>query len=294
MVRRLRHLSGGPGALLVAPTMAWLVVFLLLPLLLVVAMSLATRGPLGDVVYRFTLANYRALLVPRNLGIVTDSLLVAGTTAAICLVLGYPLAWYVARSRPSRRPWLLLLILVPFWTNFLIRVYAWMILLRGEGIIAHALDAFGPLQPLLAGFFGLVRLYTPGAVLLGMVYEFLPFMVLPVYASLEKMDPDLLEAAADLGARPWSAFWRVTWPLSLPGVVAGTILTFVPALGMFVVPDLMGGARTILVGNLIRNQFLSESNWPLGSAASLVLLALTLLVTLWYVRRFGAGEEWLP
>jgi spermidine/putrescine transport system permease protein len=273
--------------------MAWLLVFLVLPLLLIVAMSLATRGPLGDVVYRPSLAGYRALMVPQNVGIVWDSLVVAGITTGACLLLGYPLAWYVARSAPGRRPWLLVLVLVPFWTNFLIRVYAWMILLRGEGVIAQALDAFGPLQPLLAQLFGLVRLYTPGAVLVGMVYEFLPFMVLPVYASLEKLDPDLDEAAADLGARPWTAFRRVTWPLSLPGVVAGSILTFVPALGMFVVPDLMGGARAVLVGNLIRNQFLSESNWPLGAAASLVLVALTLVATLWYIRRYGAGEEWL-
>lgn len=284
-------LRGTPGLLLVSPTMFWLLIFLVIPLLLIVVISFATRGQYGDVVYTFSLDKYRSLLDRQYLAILLDSIWIAFLTTALTLVLGYPLAYFIARSHPRRKSLFLFLILVPFWTNFLIRIYAWMILLRSEGVIAAALNALGLMQGLGAQLFSLIQLYTPGAVLIGMVYEFLPFMVLPLYTSLEKLDVSLLEAAADLGARPWRAFLRVTLPLSLPGIVAGSILVFVPAMGMFVVPDLMGGARTILVGNLVRNQFLVARDWPLGSAASMVLMVLTLVVTLLYTRRFGFGEE---
>ena len=290
---RLRDRPAARGTLLVLPTIGWLALFLVLPLALIVLISFAARAPDGSIAYRFTLDNYRDLARPEYARILWDSVWIALVTTVASLLLGYPAAWFIARSRPSRRPVYLFLILVPFWTNFLIRIYAWRVILQSEGILAAGLPLLGPLEPVGAQLFGLVRLNTPGAVMLGMVYEFLPFMVLPVYTSLEKLDPDLLEAAADLGARPWRAFWRVTWPLSLPGVVAGSILTFVPAMGMFVVPDLLGGARTVLIGNLIRNQFLSELHWPLGSAASLVLMLLTLAVTLYYTRRFGFAEELL-
>jgi spermidine/putrescine transport system permease protein len=290
-VARLRTSPSAQGVLLVAPTIGWLTLFLVLPLVLIAIISFATRAPDGSIAYRFTLDNYRDLARPEYLRVLWDSVWIALVTTVACLLLGYPAAWFIARSHPARRTLYLFLILVPFWTNFLIRIYAWRVILQSEGVLAAALPLAGPLRPLAAQLFGLVRLNTPGAVMLGMVYEFLPFMVLPVYTSLEKLDPDLLEAAADLGARPWRAFWRVTWPLSLPGVVAGSILTFVPAMGMFVVPDLLGGARTVLIGNLIRNQFLSELHWPLGSAASLVLMLFTLLVTLYYTRRFGFAEE---
>ena len=288
---RLRNRPAAQGALLVLPTIGWLALFLVVPLALIVVISFASRTPDGSIDYRFTLDNYRDLARPEYARILWDSVWIALVTTLASLALGYPAAWFIARSHPSRRPIYLFLILVPFWTNFLIRIYAWRVILQSEGVLAAGLPLLGPLEPVATQLFGLVRLNTPGAVMLGMVYEFLPFMILPVYTSLEKLDPDLLEAAADLGARPWRAFWRVTWPLSLPGVVAGSILTFVPAMGMFVVPDLLGGARTVLIGNLIRNQFLSELHWPLGSAASLVLMLMTLLVTLYYTRRFGFSEE---
>jgi len=271
--------------------MLWLVVFLVIPLALIVVISFAARGQYGDVVYTFSLDKYRALLDQQYLQILLDSLWIAFLTTVLTLLLGYPLAYFIARSGTRWKSLFLFLVLVPFWTNFLIRIYAWMILLRSEGVIAGVMKALGLMQGVGAQLFGLIQLYTPGAVLIGMVYEFLPFMVLPLYTSLEKLDVSLLEAAADLGARPWRAFLRVTLPLSLPGIVAGSILVFVPAMGMFVVPDLMGGAKTVLVGNLVRNQFLVARDWPLGSAASMVLMVLTLLVTLLYTRRFGFGEE---
>lgn len=284
-------LREAPGLWLVSPTMLWLVVFLVIPLALIVVISFAARGQYGNVVYTFSLDKYRALLDQQYLQILLDSLWIAFLTTVLTLVLGYPLAYFIARSGTRWKSLFLFLVLVPFWTNFLIRIYAWMILLRSEGVIAGVMKALGLMQGVGAQLFGLIQLYTPGAVLIGMVYEFLPFMVLPLYTSLEKLDVSLLEAAADLGARPWRAFLRVTLPLSLPGIVAGSILVFVPAMGMFVVPDLMGGAKTVLVGNLVRNQFLVARDWPLGSAASMVLMVLTLVVTLLYTRRFGFGEE---
>lgn len=291
LLQRLRQREGAPGLVLVSPTMLWLVIFLVIPLLLIVVISFATRGQYGDVVYTFSLDKYRALLDRQYLGILLDSIWIAFLTMALTLVLGYPLAYFIARSGTRWKSLFLFLVLVPFWTNFLIRIYAWMILLRSEGVIAGLMHALGLMQGVGAQLFSLIQLYTPGAVLIGMVYEFLPFMILPLYTSLEKLDASLLEAAADLGARPWRAFLRVTLPLSLPGIVAGSILVFVPAMGMFVVPDLMGGAKTVLVGNLVRNQFLVARDWPLGSAASMVLMVLTLVITLLYTRRFGFGEE---
>ena len=182
---------------------------------------------------------------------------------------------------------LLFLILIPFWTNFIIRIYAWIMILRAGGL----LDSF--LQWAHITNSSLNLLYTPTAVLIGMVYEFLPFMVLPLYTSLEKIENSILEAAADLGAPPWKVFLRVTLPLSVPGMIAGTILVFIPAMGMFVIPDLMGGAKTILIGNVIRNQFLTARDWPFGAAASMILMALTMVLTLYYTRKAGFGEELL-
>jgi spermidine/putrescine transport system permease protein len=206
-------------------------------------------------------------------------------TTAICIAVGYPVAYFLARSQGRLRSLLLFLLLVPFWTNFLIRIYAWMILLRTEGLLNRALVGLGILaEPVTV-------MYTPTAVMIALVYEFLPFMVLPLYTSLEKIDSRLLEAASDLYARPARAFWRVTLPLSVPGMIAGTILVFIPTMGMFVVPDLMGGARSALVGNLVRQQFLASRDWPFGSAASMVLMLMTLVATLIYTRVAGFGEE---
>jgi spermidine/putrescine transport system permease protein len=179
------------------------------------------------------------------------------------------------------------LILLPFWTNFIIRIYAWIMILRGEGFLNTFLQWLGVIQEPLN------ILYTPTAVLIGMVYEFLPFMVLPLYTSLEKIAQAQLEAAADLGAPPWKTFLRVTLPLSVPGMIAGTILVLIPAMGMFVVPDLMGGAKTMLIGNVVRNQFLTARDWPFGAAVSMVLMLLTMAFTLYYTRKAGFGEELL-
>jgi spermidine/putrescine transport system permease protein len=294
MLQKLRERPSLQGHVLIAPTMIWLVLFLLVPLGLIVVISFGARGTYGNVVYGFSLDNYARLFNAQYAEILWESIWIALLTTGACLAVGYPLAYFIARSHPRRRSLLVFLILVPFWTNFLIRIYAWMIILRGEGVLGVAMNALGLMQGPGQWIFERIQLYTPGAVLIAMVYEFLPFMLLPMYTSLEKLDPALLEAAADLGAEPRRAFLRVTLPLSVPGIIAGSILVFIPAMGMFVVPDLMGGAKTILVGNLIRNQFLVARDWPFGSAASMVLMGLTLVVTLVYTHFFGFGEELIP
>ncbi len=275
------------GLALISPTLLYLIIFMIVPMILVVVISVLTRGTYGNIEYRLNFENYKRLIDPLYLRILTYSMWVAGLTTLITILIGYPLAYYIARVHPRQRSLLLFLILVPFWTNFIIRIYAWIMILRTEGLLNNLLINLGIIN------LPLDILYSPLAVQIGMVYEFLPFMVLPLYTSLEKIENAQLEAAADLGARPWRAFLRVTFPLSVPGIVAGSILVFIPAMGMFVVPDLMGGAKTMLVGNLIRNQFLTARDWPFGSAASMLLLLLTLAVTLIYTRKAGFGEDLL-
>jgi spermidine/putrescine transport system permease protein len=286
-LQRLRENRRAQGFALISPTLFYLLLFLILPLLLVVLLSFMTRGPYGNVVYRINLDNYLRLWDPIYLRVLFFSILMAGATTMTTILIGYPLAYYIAHAPHRQRPFLLFLILVPFWTNFIIRIYAWIMILRTEGLLNNALLNFGLIQAPLN------ILYTPTAVLIGMVYEFLPFMVLPLFTSLEKIEAAQLEAASDLGAPPWRAFLRVTLPLSVPGMIAGSILVFIPAMGMFVVPDLMGGAKTILVGSLIRNQFLTARDWPFGAAASMVLLLSTLVITLIYTRKAGLSEDLL-
>ena len=287
LIKKIRENNRLQGLLLISPTMIYLGIFMMLPLSLIIILSFMTRGTYGNVVYSLNLGNYVRLFDSLYMRILGYSVWTAGITTMITILIGYPLAYYIARLPAKQRPPYLFLILIPFWTNFIIRIYAWIMILRSEGILNNFLLSLGLIQTPLE------ILYTPTAVLIGMVYEFLPFMVLPLYASLEKIEMNQLEAAADLGARPFRAFLRITLPLSLPGIIAGSILVFIPAMGMFVVPDLMGGAKTVLVGNLIRNQFLTARDWPFGAAASMVLLLMTLAFTLFYTRRAGFGEEFL-
>jgi spermidine/putrescine transport system permease protein len=287
LTKTLRESPVAQGLFLMGPTNTYLIVFMVIPLILVTVLSFLSRGTYGEVVYKFNIENYIRLFDPLYAKILGYSLLVGFLTTVLSLLIGYPMAYYIARAPARQRSLLLFLILLPFWTNFIIRIYAWIMILRSEGFLNSFLQWIGVIhEPLNI-------LYTPTAVLIGMVYEFLPFMVLPLYTSLEKIENAQLEAAADLGAPPWKAFLRVTLPLSVPGMIAGTILVFIPAMGMFVVPDLMGGAKTMLIGNVIRNQFLTARDWPTGAAASMLLMLLTMVFTLYYTRKAGFGEELL-
>ena len=287
LLKTIRENRVAQGLLLISPANIYLFILMVLPLLLVVVLSFLSRGTYGEVVFIFNPSNYIRLLDPLYGKILVYSLGVGIETTVLCILIGYPLAYYIARAPARQRSLLLFLILVPFWTNFIIRIYAWIMILRAGGFLDDILQWAHITQS------SLNLLYTPTAVMIGMIYEFLPFMILPLYSSLEKIEFSLLEAAADLGAPPWKVFLRVTLPLSVPGIIAGTILVFIPALGMFVIPDLMGGAKTILIGNVIRNQFLTARDWPFGAASSMSLMVLTIVFTLYYTRKAGFGEDLL-
>lgn len=285
--RRLARLAGRPGALLL-PGGGWLVLFFLVPLLVMVAYSVMPRGTYGGVEPGFTLEHYRRFFDPLYLGILRRTVILSALCTAFCLVLGYPVAYAIARSGRWKNL-LLILVVLPFWTSFLVRTFAMIFLLRDTGLVNTVLLRVGVIaEPL-------VLLYTPFAVLAGLVYTFLPFMILPIYASLERQDPALLEAGALLGAGPVARFVRITLPLSMPGVVAGCLLVFIPALGSFIPSDLLGGAKQMLIGNLVQNQFTAARHWPFGSAASLVVMAVVLAGVLLYLRsrdRAPAGGGW--
>jgi spermidine/putrescine transport system permease protein len=272
---------------LIAPAGLWLLLFFLLPLLLMVAYSLMPRGTYGGVETGFTMEHYIRVFDPLYLGILGRTMVVASLCTAVCLVLGYPVAWAIARSGRWRNL-LLFLVVLPFWTSFLVRTFAMIFLLRDTGLINSLLLSLGLVRE------PLTLLYTPFAVLAGMVYSFLPFMVLPIYATLEKLDPALLEAASVLGARPAARFRRVVLPLSMPGVVAGCLLVFIPALGSFLPSDLLGGAKEMLIGNLIQNQFTAARHWPFGSAASTVVMTGVLAGVFLYLRTRDRPAPALP
>ena len=263
-------MTPAPGRRLIAPGMAWLALFTFAPLLLVVAISLAERG--RPVAWTLDGSAWARLLDPRWTQVLWRSVATALATTAVCLVLGVPLAWFVARRTPRVRSVLYFLVLVPLWANTVALTYAWMVVLRGDGLIDRTGRALGLLGD--EGRFGI--LYTPTAVLLGMVYAFLPYMVYAVYQSLERFDVRLLEAAEDLGATRVQAMRRVLLPCIRPGLVAGSVLVFVPALGAFVVPDMLGGAKKTFVGNAVRDAFqFDPTDWPRGCAMGVALIAMT-------------------
>jgi len=218
------------------------------------------------------------------LSIFLDTLIVALITTVLTILLGYPLAYFIAQLPQKWQQPGLILVMIPFWINFLIRSYAWVIILRTQGVLNTILLKFGLIEQPLQ------MLYNEVAVMLGMVYALLPFMVLPIYVSIEQLDHRLLEAASDLGASPFTAFRKITLPLTMPGIAAGTILVFISSLGMFVVPDVMGGAKSALIGNLIQNQFLSARDWPFGGALSIVLALLSLVLIVLYYKALSAQQ----
>ena len=259
------------AAWLVAPGLVLLLGLFYLPQALMLAVSLGRRSSYGGVVRDVSLANYLRALEPLYLGILWRSVLLAAATTAVCLLVAYPVAWWIARRAPPRwRNALLALVILPFWTSFLVRMYAWIVLLRSEGVVNLGLAAAGlPRAELL---------YNDLAVLLGQVYGELPFMIIPLYVSLEKLDGTLLEAAADLGAGAWEAFRRVVVPQTTPGIVSGCVLVFIPSLGAYLAPDLLGGGKTAYVGNLIQSQFAVARDMPFGAALSFVLSLLVVLL----------------
>lgn len=266
---------------LLIPIIIWMGLFFVVPLFLVIAISFMTRGPYGDIQYKLNLNNYARIINPLYFKIFWDSIVTAFLTTFFCLLFGYPFSYIIARAKKKIRPLLLLMIILPFWTNSLVRTYAWIILLRTEGIINSYLLAMGLIHTPLH------MLYNETSVLIGMFYIMFPFMVLPIYASIEKLDDNLLEVAADLFASPIKTFMKVTLPLTKSGIWAGCFLVFVPTLGLFFIPDLMGGSKVILISNLIKNQFLTSRDWPFGMAISVILIAVMLIFVRLYTGKNG-------
>ena len=244
---------------------------------IIAAYSLLTRGAYGGLGRPWTVESYTRFFDPLYAVILLRSFVMAGAATALCFLLAFPLALFISRAR--RKTLYLQLVILPFWTSFLVRTYAWMFLLRDTGLVNTALISLGVIREPLP------LLYNHGAVILGLVYGYLPFMVLPIYATLERLDRSLLEAAADLGAREWATLTRVVLPLSAPGIRAGCILVFIPCLGAYLTPDLLGGGKTIMAGNLVQNQFTTARDWPFGSAVSLALMAVVMLLLMVFVRR---------
>lgn len=260
---------GRVGWALVLPAALWLLVFFVLPLVAMLGTSVLARGMYGGVEWRLTLEHFQRVVEPLYLAILGKTLAQSALCTLLCVVLGYPVAWLMANAGRWKNL-LVFLVILPFWTSFLVRTFAMIFMLRDTGLVNSILLGLGLVEEPLS------LLHTPFAIQLGLVYGLLPFMILPIYTSLEKLDPTLLEAAEVLGARPAARFTRVILPLSLPGVMAGTLLVFIPALGMYLVGDLLGGSKDMMIGNLIQNQFTTARNWPFGSAASFVVMALVL------------------
>lgn len=276
-----RRKPGLQVLLLIFPSLFWLVIFFALPLVIVFVYSFLTRGPYGQIVWDLNLENYVRFFDPLYLRIFARSFRIAAITTVVCFLLGYPMAYWIATRPPRWRNTLLLLLMIPFWTNFLVRTYAWILILRDTGLINQALLGLGVInQPL--PLFG-----TDLAVIIGLVYGWFPDMVLPCYAAVERLDHSLVEAAQDLGANEPRAFFRIVFPLTLPGIIAGSILVFIPSLGAYITPDLLGGAKSVMIGNVIQSQFLSVRDYPFGSAFSFVLMAMMLIATLLYFRVGG-------
>ena len=260
------------------PGVLWLSIFFLIPLALIWGLSFGEKTSIIDVEITGTLANYARAFEAVYLKIIWKSVWISVIATALCLAIAYPIAFGICFSPAKWRPLLLLLVILPFWINLLIRTYALIAVFRTRGTLNFTLEwlwnlAFldnlvGPYQPL-------ELLYNNGAVIIGMVYVFMPFMVLPLYATIERLERSYLEASLDLGASQWTTFWKVTVPLTMPGIVSGIILVFIPMLGMFLVPDLLGGTNAIMIGNVITDQFKAANDWPFGAALSFLLMYIT-------------------
>ena len=272
-----------------SPYVIWTIIFTVVPLLIIIFYSFAQRDAFGDVVYKFTLSNYKDFFEPIYLNVFWRSLKLSLISTVICLFLGYPMAFIMSRSKGLKQNLMVMLFILPLWTNFLLRTYAWMGLLRDQGIINELLIKLGLIsEPITV-------LYTNSAVVLGMVYNFLPFMVLPIFSVLSKMDKSLIEAARDLGANEMNVFMKIIFPLSFPGVATGIVMVFMPAVSTFVISDLLGGGQTILLGNLIQNQFMAARNWQFGSSVSVIMM-IFLIISMGYFAKHsskdGGGKIW--
>jgi spermidine/putrescine transport system permease protein len=273
------------GWVLLSPMLLWLVAFVVAPGLILLIYSFCERGTEGPVSYVFTLENYHRVFSGTYLKILWRSVWYAGVTTVVCIILAFPVAYFIARQPESKRNRLLMLVMIPFWTSFLIRTYAWITILNTNGLLNGLLEY----TRLISEPWEI--LYTPNAVIIGLIYSYLPFMILPIYGSAEKLDQSLVEASLDLGASPVRTFWHVIIPLTAPGIKAGVLLVFIPAIGMFAITELMGGGQVPMVGNVIQNQFLQARDWPFGAALGMTLVLMFALAYLFAARGNDSAER---
>ena len=258
--------------ILIIPGIAWITIFLFIPCLIVISYSFFERGVYGGIEYNFNLNNYTRVVEYTYLKILLNSAKIAFLSATIAVLIGYPAAYFIHLSPSKYQMILLFLVMLPFWSNYLIRTYAWMVLLNNQGIINTILINSGIItEPINI-------LYTQSAVIIGLVYNYLPFVVLTIFSSVSKLDKSLIEASKDLGAKSFSTFFKIILPLTLPGVAAGFVFVFVLSIGNFITPDLLGGGKFLMIGNLIYDQYLSARDWPFGSSLSFVLISIMLLL----------------
>lgn len=272
--------------LFLVPGLTYITAFMLIPLGFIIAYTFLSRGTYGGIEFIFTAENYTRALDSLYLGVLIKSILIATSATVLAFLIGFPVAYAITKLPTNRQNLMLVLIVLPFWTNFLIRTYAWIVLLNTQGFLNKGLINMGIInQPL-------ELLYKPSAIVLGLLYAYIPLMILPIYSALVRIDPSMKEAAINLGATPAQAFRQVTLPLALPGVLVGAIFVFVPSVGNFIVPELLGGGKTIMVGNLIRDQFLKARDWPFGSvlALSMVIMLLVLFFVQARVNRRVLGD----
>ncbi|MDR2708399.1 MAG: ABC transporter permease [Elusimicrobiota bacterium] len=270
---------------MISPVTAWLIVLIAIPLVYILAISFCSTNADHNIAFHFTLKNYIRLFDPTILGIYSNSLIVSILSTAFCILLAYPFAYVLAKTTPFKKTLMMIFLMLPFWTNSLIRLYSWRTLLGKNGYINEFLVYIGLIDAPLE------MMFTRGAVILGMVYTLLPFMVLPIHTAIDKLDTSLIEASKDLGANFWQTFKNVILPLTAPGIFAGSIMVFIPSLGFFFVSDLMGGGNNQIIGNLISRQFKESYNWPFGATLSIMLIVLTIVCVRLYTKSGGKLDE---
>ena len=266
------------------PVSLWMILFVTLPLLYIIFISFMKRGVFGDVVYDFSMESYQTIMDPLYFSVILKSFRVATRTTLLCLLFGYPLAYFIATRKPETASKLIMLLMIPFWTNGMMRLNAWMLFFQVNGPVNYVLTHLGIVEK------PIMFLYTDWLVNIGLFTNMLPFAVLPMYSSIEKLQKSLLEASYDLGANRTKTFLKVTLPLTFPGIFSAIILTFIPALGTYTVTDMLGGGKVLYIGNIIKNQFGATRNWPLGAALSVLLLLITALLIFIYSRFAGIED----
>lgn len=267
-----------PAIAMAGPVSLWMILFVALPMLFIIYISFMSRGVFGDVVYEFSTDSYKTLLDSVYFKVIVKSIRAAFITTVLCLLAGYPFAYYIAKQPKEKASKLIMLIMIPFWTNSLMRLNSWLLLFQTSGPVNSILQSTGIVDAPV-GF-----VYTDGLVMLGMITNMLPFAVLPMYSSIEKLSKSLLEASADLGASRRETFFNITLPLTFPGIFSSIILVFIPSLGIYTVTDMLGGGKVLYIGNIIKNQFGAIRSWPLGAALSVLLIVITGLLIFIYTR----------